>query len=288
MSDSIKVDLGFVFATPMEAAGLVDLLENCVTSKGNGRIFHRGKLKKIPIAIVESGMGQEKAVAATNALLDIFCPSFIISAGYAGGLLPQLKRFSIHQPNLLLRISDGMSIDLSENMSKSQKNFIRDNSYSSKNQPNESSNEDSHEDSQSIVTKNRNILITVDQPIETVEQKLLLGEKYGAEIVDMETFAIAETCIDRNLKSDNLNNVIRFNSVRIILDAANDELPKEIKRIMQSYERSTARMFGTTLSSLFRRPSIIFDLYSLKERALQAADILSRYIVSTMLPNIVR
>ncbi|MDR0391826.1 MAG: hypothetical protein LBH59_07965, partial [Planctomycetaceae bacterium] len=188
MSYSMKVDLGFVFALSMEAAGLVDLLEDCVTTKGNGRVFHRGKLKETSIAIVESGIGQEKAASATCALLDIFYPEFIISAGYAGGLVPELKRFDILQPELLLRKSDGITIDIANNTPRIIKKIIDNN--------NKTNSEQSETTQQNIVTKKQITLVTADQPIETTAQKLLLGEMSSAVLVDMETFAVAEACIN--------------------------------------------------------------------------------------------
>ncbi|MDR1485065.1 MAG: hypothetical protein LBT09_09605 [Planctomycetaceae bacterium] len=273
MSDGECVDFGFVFAMSMEAAGVVDLLEGCVTTRGNGRVFHKGKLKKSVVVIVESGIGQAKAASATSALLDIFCPKFIISAGYAGGLLPELKRFDVYQPDLLLRKSDGMIIEVLDNMPKVVKKIIDDDDQSI----------DNRTDAvfQNIVTKNRRMLVTVDRPVEMAAQKLLLGKESGAAVVDMETFAVAEVCA--NWKNENNSNGgVRFEAVRIILDAADDELPKEVKKIMQSYERNTARLIGTAIGSFFRRPTVVLDLYSLKERALQAADILAKYIIKNI------
>ncbi|MDR2642435.1 MAG: hypothetical protein LBC74_06540 [Planctomycetaceae bacterium] len=271
MPDSMKVDLGFVFAMPMEAAGLVDLLAESVTTKGNGRVFHRGRLKKASVVIVESGIGQEKAASATKALLDIFCPSFIVSAGYGGGLLPELNRFSVHQPYLLLRKSDGKIIDIVNNIPQIRKEITDENQ--------QVTNET--DTVHNIVTKNCSMLVTVDQPVMTASEKLLLGKESGAGLVDMETFAVAEVC--NNLRNgDDSNGIIRFSAVRIILDTVEEELPKEVKRILQSYDFSTARLIGTTISSLFKRPSVIFDLYSLKERALQATDILAKYIVANI------
>ncbi|MDR2763363.1 MAG: hypothetical protein LBB88_12230 [Planctomycetaceae bacterium] len=308
MLDNDKVDFGFVFAMPMEAAGLVDLLENRITTKGNGRVFHRGSLNilntktqrrqndnsKLQIAIVESGIGQEKASSAAIALLDIFCPTFIVSAGYAGGLSPELKKFSVHQPDLLLRKSDGMIIDIANNSPQ----VIQKITYNNNSNPNPNYNSNFNSNANdtnnqfqtnqkidnncNIVTKNRNILVTVDHPVETPEQKFLLGKEYDAGLVDMETFAVAEVCVNRQNIKNNQNEIIRFSAVRIVLDAVNDELPKEIKRIIQSSNHGSARMIGTTIGSIFKRPSVVFDLYSLKERALKASDILAKYIASNV------
>ncbi|MDR2169380.1 MAG: hypothetical protein LBP59_04490 [Planctomycetaceae bacterium] len=299
------VDFGFVFAMSMEAGGLVDLLEGRVTTRGNGRIFHRGKLHNTQIAIVESGIGQVKAASATQALLEIFCPAFVVSAGYAGGLFSDFKRFSVYRPELLLRKSDGATLDISNNIVQDAKKFAGQNLIADNN----------------IVTKNRCTLVTVDQPVESPEEKLLLGKTSGAGLVDMETFAVADVCKNwqgrswrneittdnpknntKNNSNNNKNNEnaennknsendrnnndgVNFSALRIVLDAVDDELPKEVKRIIQSYERSAARLIGTTIGSFFKRPSIVFDLYSLKERALQATDILAKYITTNIIDS---
>jgi hypothetical protein len=103
----------------------------------------------------------------------------------------------------------------------------------------------------------------------------------SAVLVDMETFAVAEACINW-CNEKGANRIVQFQSIRIILDAAKDELPKEVKQIMQSYERGTARLLGTALGSFFKRPSVVYDLYSLKERALQATDILAKHIANNI------
>jgi adenosylhomocysteine nucleosidase len=282
-----RVQYGFVFAMPMEAAGVVDLLESRETTKGNSRVFHRGILGKVSVAIVESGVGQKKAAEAAKVLFDVFCPDFILSAGYAGGLAPDLKPFTIVQPKLLLRQSDGMILNIAND--KPQLLPAAGQSLL---------------DQKAVAVRDSPMLVTTDKPVAKAEDKLLLGRATGAGLVDMETFAVAEFCrnyrasfynknndknddkkddIATDTKETNQNEIglfesISFSSIRIILDAADEELPKEIQQIMQSAEKSTARLAGTTISSIFRRPSLILDLYKLKEKALKATDLLAKYI----------
>jgi nucleoside phosphorylase len=297
VSNNLKVDFGFVFAMSMEAAGVVDLLERRVTTKGDGRVFHTGKLKNYSVAIVVSGIGQNKAASATKALLDVFCPTVIISAGYAGGLLSNLKRFSVHKPELLLRKSDGMLIEIADNTPKLVKKFLAVNSDClAETQPKTNNDTDTTTntakenntdlDNDNISNKflgNRCMLVTVDQPVETAAAKLLLGKESGGEIVDMETFSVAEVCCNwRGGVGGDWDEAVFFSSVRIVLDVADEELPKEVKRIIHAQKNSTARMIGSTIGSFFKRPSVVFDLYNLKEHALQATDILAKYITTNI------
>ena len=236
-SDALTTDIGFVFALPMEAAGIIDRLTDCQTTIGDGRKFHTGRLRQFRVAVVESGVGQEKAGRATDALIGSFRPKRLISAGYSGALSEKLKRFSIRIPTAVVRASDAKRIDL---------------------QPE---------------AANAVVLLTTDGVIATAKRKKSLGTTYQAALVDMETFAVAERCQTHG---------VPFLSVRIVLDTVGESLPKDVQRIMKSAERSTARLAGSVLSSLFSRPSALLDLYTLKERAIDATDRLAKRIYSEL------
>ena len=236
-ADSLIADIGFVFALPMEAAGIVDRLTDRKTTIGGGRKFYTGRLGKYRVVVVESGVGQEKAGRAAAALIDTFHPKRLISAGYSGALSAGPKRFAIRIPNVVIRESDGKCIELQPETDVSVR------------------------------------LLTTDFVVATPKRKKSLGEKHQAALVDMETFAIAECCQERG---------VPFRSVRIVLDTVNEALPKDVQRIMRSAEHSTARLTGSVLRSLFSRPSALIDLYTLKERALDASDRLAKRIFKEM------
>ena len=235
------VDIGFVFAMPMEAAGIADRLKQKKTTRGDGRTFHTGLLGDYRVALVESGVGQEKAGRAAEVLVDVFQPRRILSAGYGGGLSKRLKRFNVCFPDLLVRESDGAKLDLSGSVPKSVTDFSED----------------------------RFTLLTTDFVVTSSKQKKTLNLNIGAELVDMETFAVAEVCRRHD---------IPFLAVRIILDTAEEELPKDVQKIMKDAEVGGARLAGSVLGSLFSRPSSMLDLFTLKQRALEATDRLAKRI----------
>ena len=239
------VDIGFVFAMPMEAAGIADRLKQKKTTQGDGRTFHTGMFGGYRVALVESGVGQEKAGAATEVLIDVFEPKRILSTGYGGGLAKRLKRFNVCFPEMLMRQSDGARLDLSEPVPK----LVAQ--------------------AESGPIEGKLVLLTTDHVVASPKEKRSLGLKTGAELVDMETFAVAEVC----RKHD-----VPFLSLRIILDTAEEELPQDVQRIMKNAEIGGARLAGTVLGSLFSRPSSMIDLFSLKQRALEATDRLAKRI----------
>jgi adenosylhomocysteine nucleosidase len=260
------VDIGFVFAMPMEAAGVADVLKHSQTTKGDGRTFHTGIFHNYRVALVESGVGQENAGRAAEVLIAVFKPKRLISAGYAGGLAKRLKQFNVCFPDILIRESDGKILYAS--------NSIPENIGFLPNFKESSSKSDSEKippNSEKLTGKL--ILLTSDFVVDSPKQKLSLNCQTGAELVDMETFAVAEVCQKSR---------IPMLAVRIILDTAEEQIPKDIQRILKNVKKSNARLIGSVLGSLCSRPSSMLDLFSLRQRALHATDELAKYIASEL------
>jgi adenosylhomocysteine nucleosidase len=240
----LAVDTGFVFALRQESVGILDRLKRVRTTRGNGRTFHTGKIDDISVAVVLSGIGQKNAEEATNSLLDVFAPKCICSAGYAGGLSARLKPSSICIPEQVIRGVDMQALDVSKSIPQ-----------------------------KTLPMQNKFTLLTVNDVAESPEKKRTLHEQTGAELVDMETFAVAEVCRCR---------AVQFLSVRVILDAVDDRIPKDITKILESMGKGTSRFAGTLLGSLFARPSVVLDLVSLKRRAFAASERLARYTLTEL------
>lgn len=117
-------------------------------------------------------------------------------------------------------------------------------------------------------------LLTEDRLVDTIAEKRRLWEATGAHLVDMESFGVAEVCGKHQ---------VAFQSVRIVFDVAEEELPKEVRNI-SAPQKKTAWKIGAFVSTLFKRPSCVLDLYQLRERALISADRLALYLEK----NIVR
>lgn len=242
-----EVDFGFVFAMPMEASGVADCLKRKKTTRGDGRTFHTGFFGEHRVALVESGVGQEKAAQAAEVLIDLFQPKRLLSTGYGGGLSKRLKRFNICFPEMLVRESDDARLDLSEPVPQRIESF------------------------EPGPVRGRLALLTTDFVASTPKQKSRLHHDTGAELVDMETFAVADIC---------RRHEIPFLAIRIILDTAEEELPKDIQSIMKNAETGGARLVGSVLGSMFSRPSSVLDLFSLQQRALEATDRLAKKIAT--------
>ncbi len=95
--------VGLVFALGIEAGGLTDRLSGVVGTHGAGFVAREGGLSGRRVIVVEAGAGAARAAAGTEALLAGHKPRWVISAGFAGALAPELKRGDILMPD---RIAD--------------------------------------------------------------------------------------------------------------------------------------------------------------------------------------
>ncbi len=240
----LPCDVAFVFALGVESAGFADMLKDRVVTRCPAFLEHAGELDGRRIVIAESGIGREKAAKATEDLIAIHRPSWVVSTGFAGGLRDELRRGHIIMAD---HVTDTEGNELSVG-------FTIDPAVVK-------------------ATKGLHVgrLVTVDHIVQTEEEKRELGEKCDAVACDMETLAVAEVC--RREK-------VRFMSVRIISDAVDDHLPPEIGALVQ--QKSFSGKLGAALGAIFRRPSSVKDMWKLKSAAFKASDRLAKFLAGVV------
>lgn len=235
--------VGIVFALGVESGGMEDRLEGLATTRGYGFVAKRGMLGERGVVLIRSGPAAEAAARAAEALLVGHNPRWVISAGFAGGLRPEL---ALHDLLMVDSVVDLQGRPLALDMKVDRTSLAQ--------------------------AKHVHVgrLLTADRIIRLPEEKRTLGEKHEALAVDMETYAVAEVCRRRH---------VPFLAVRIISDTADETLPPDIDRLMQATQSSSvARTAGTVVGTLWNRPGSVKDLYALKERALQASDRLAKFL----------
>ena len=97
-------------------------------------------------------------------------------------------------------------------------------------------------------------------------QKAELRAAYHADLVDMETSAVAEVCRDK---------LVRFLAVRVISDDAHTDLPREVSSVLA---HGGSYRVGAALRAVWQRPSSVKDFWKLYERALEAAGRLGKFL----------
>lgn len=237
---NLPCDVGVVFALGIEAGGLEDLLEGLVTTNACGVKLRQGKLRGRMVVVAEAGLGPKATAAGTQVLIAGHRPSWLISAGFAGGLDGRLRRGDIVMANSLID-SNGrrLAIDLKldpEKMVASKGLYVGP-------------------------------CVTTDRVLYRPKDKRLLGEKSQALAVDMESWAVGDVC--RQSKTP-------FLAVRIISDAVDDELPPDVEALAR--QTSVAGRLGAAAGAVFRRPSSIKDMLKLREDALVFSDRLARFL----------
>jgi adenosylhomocysteine nucleosidase len=241
---TLPCDVGVVFALGIEAGGLEDMLEGVVVTQAAGVKLHEGKLHGRSMVVVEAGLGQQAAAAATQTLIAGHRPAWVISAGFAGGLDRRLQRGDIVMVDALVN-GDGRRLGIDLKLDPA------------------------------ITAANKRLHVgacaTSDKLLYRPGDKEALGEQSGALAVDMESWAVGEVC--RQAKT-------RFLGVRIISDAVDDELPADVEALAR--QKTGAARIGAAAGALFRRPSSIKDMLQLKEDALVFSDRLARFLAGVI------
>ena len=239
------VDIGVVAALPIEVGPLLDLLREVRTysdPEGRHRDVVEGTLGGRLIALTVAGVGRDPAARGTRRLLGGHRPRWILSAGFGGALDPALRRNDVVFATEIVDAArpDGPPLELSMT-------------------PPEAPSGSSHR-----ITAGR--LVSATAIVRTSAEKAALRERFGADLVDMETAVVAGICADRNQ---------RFLSVRVISDEAGVDLPPEIMSIVGP---TGGFRLGATIGALWRRPGSVKDLWALREHAVEAAERLAEVL----------
>lgn len=237
-------EIAVVFALGIEAGGMVDLLQERVTTRFQTHVEHAGTFEGRRTVVAESGVGREAAADTTQAVLSLHHPKWIISAGFAGSLQEDVRQGHILMADEVSDANDAL-LTIGLNIDK-----------------------DSMANSRGLHIGR---LLTVDQLIRTKTEKQQLGLQHTALACDMETFAVVEAC--QAAKTTCM-------SVRVVSDGLEDELPIEIERLLD--QTTLAAKLGAAAGAIFQRPSSVKDMWKLKEDAIKASDRLARFLTSVV------
>ena len=231
----VAADVGIVAALGVEVGFLSDRLKKVRRYSGPHHRVIEGEIDGRLVVLIVGGMGRDAARRSAALLIDGHRPRWIISAGFAGALDPSLKRDEVvlpseivdpHTPPIAVE-----ALDLTDDGTGVFGLGFR-----------------------------RGRLLTVDAIVRTAVEKELLRARFGADLLDMETSAVAQVCHERS---------VRFLSVRVISDEATTDLPKEVVTLMT---RSGSYLIGSAVRAVWRRPSALKDFWALHEHAQSAAD----------------
>jgi adenosylhomocysteine nucleosidase len=229
--------IGVVFALSQESSCFVDRLSDVSTIHAQGFVVHHGWLNNQRVVVVNSGPGSAAAARVTDALIVAHRPKLVISTGFAGGLAKGLEKGHIVIADSVQREQGPrLLIDLTIDRSPQPAMHIGP-------------------------------TVTVDRIVATARGKQQLYEQTGAIAVDMESAAVADTC--RTYATP-------FMAIRIVSDSVQDELPREVSRLINKPTR--VRQIGFALGAMLQRPSLAKDLLALKQSALDLSERLAKFL----------
>jgi adenosylhomocysteine nucleosidase len=236
----LPCDVLVAFALGIESNGLVDRLEESESLRCATFVEHAGLLERQRVVVIETGVGREAAASAVDDAIAVHRPAWVVSAGFSGGLRDELRRGQMLMAD---RIVDCRGGELTVGF---------------------------HIDPRvAASTPGLHIgrLVTVDAIVRTEKEKRRLAEQFDAVACDMETAAVAEVCRRRQT---------RFLSVRVISDAVDDVLPREVEKLLG--QTSVAGKLGAAAGAILGRPSAVKDMWNLRDQAFRAADRLATFL----------
>ena len=233
--------LGIVFALPIEAHAFEQRVRNTIRVPGiKPRDFRRDMQPTASSLDTISGIGRHAATNAAHLLISGHHPDALISVGFAGGLSPDLNHGAIVIPENLLSLNNPCAelppcVELPFAGSR-------------------------FEWPESLSVTRATTLVTVDAVVDSLEKKKKLREETSADLVDMESAAVALVARE---------NSIGFLAIRAISDTSEETLPPEVSRLSQP--QSSMHRLGATLAAITRRPRAVTDLWKLWEQSLRCS-----------------
>ena len=235
-----RCQLGVIFALPLEAHAFEGLVTGSRLYHVAGLTIATGSLAGQQVAWTVSGVGEAAASRAARLLCDGHDPHWLVSAGFAGGLNPDLTSGQLVLPARILAQAHPQLPPHPVEASLAARLW-------------------QHHPPATTT------LISVDSIVASPVAKAALRQATGADLVDMESWAVATVAETAGRG---------FLSLRVISDAATEALPREVARLSQPL--SPVRRLGTALGAIARRPGAAVDFWRLWERGLAQSQRLAR------------
>ncbi|KAB0671559.1 phosphorylase [Oryzomonas sagensis] len=196
------------------------------------------------LLLVESGMGFKNAAAAAEALLEEYRPALLISAGFCGGIAPELRVGDVAVSRELCIVANGAVQPVPVAIAPAAHNFVARQSASG-------------------ARVFAGLFASTPSIMAKKELALLLPPGAPCPVVEMESAAIAIVAAE---------NGIPFMGIRTVSDAADEELGFSLDEFTDHNLRIRPHKVALTI---LRKPWIIPQLVRLGRNSRIAADSLS-------------
>ena len=235
--------VGVVVGQRAEAAGLIDRMTGVVETLGDGFAAHEGSLAGRRVVVVIAGPGAVAARQGTLALRAGHRPQWIVAAGFATALVPELRVGDIMMADRLVTEAGGeLAVDFQiDPAALSTMRHLR-------------------------VGR----LLAVDRPVADGREKQLLAERHRALAADGQSASVADVCRQQR---------VRFLAIRAIREPC-DSLPVEVDNVVR--QRSWPGRVGAVAAAMFHRPSSLPELWRRGEDSLVAGERLGQFLAGVI------
>lgn len=227
-----QVDVAILVALSLEAAPLLERLQDTVKLTASaGPKITIGQLKQRRVAVMATGVGKDAAIRGARLTIEGHRPKLVVAAGLCGGLASDLARGEVVVASSVTRLggAERQLSQASELLAVGRHRQVR--------------------------------VVTADQVVDTPEAKRDLRTATAADVVDMESWWIADVAEAEDTP---------WAVVRSVSDTADERIPQDVAKLASVTH--PARLAGAAARLLFRRPAAIADLAQLREHACSAAD----------------
>jgi len=245
LSEVIRMEgksIGLVVAMPEEVRPIARKLGRYRKERIGRFPFYRFTRDGGEIYLIQSGMGLQRAGAATTALIDATRPAIIISAGLGGGVRNGLTTGDVVMGNRVMSLSDNSVDDIT----------AIDNTHLVRNM------------AESLPVRDFTILdgciLTSRGILRKKEVRRLLPEEIRNPVLDMETCAVAEAAS---------REAIPFLALRAVSDAADEEILFSIEEIT---DRDLNISIPRVIAAILRNPRILPQMIRLARNAKTAGN----------------
>ena len=229
-------------------------------NQGNRTVFTSKMLPEV--VVIESGMGKENAVSATNTLIECYKPNILISAGFAGSVKKNVPTGTSFICNKLWGIPGSPAFwatGIAENTEiMNEHSILSLNTYLN----------------EAGAPVRIGSCMTVNGFIHNDNLKTWVGENFPVDVIDMESYWVSQEAIKYNIE-----HIV----VRVVLDPMEQKLPPFI---VEAASNKKSRNILNGLKHVASNPGDIKKILQISLQARKARKILTFTIESLVTPEV--
>ena len=231
-------DVAIVFANHLEATGVLDQMEDMVSTQCASFVEHAGRWKGREVVVIEAGETWRQVAKAVSDLINMHKPNWVVSAGFASSLSKNVRKGMIVMP-AVIRDTAGRELDTGLQIND---DFPQRGLYTGD-------------------------LISTSELLETPSKRKKLAKQFDAQVADMESAVVGEIC--RQAKQ-------RYMVVRVVAEDLEEKPPELMSRIMN--QDSVAGKFGALSKGLFTQASQLKEIWEMKNAAYKTSERLAEFL----------